>query len=247
VKLEGSITTFPLRELVDMVMYSSVTGVLELYTQGGPGSLFFRDGHPYHATFGLKQGIEATRLLFADTNARFLFAADITVDAETLWMDPLDLFDSCEAMAQRLVKTRDVVPGLDWVPVTVRDHQTQVSIAEDDWPMLAAIDGQRSVDDIAAEIACDVVDVCESLQRLAERGLVRMQKPASRRLDLGSPLILPGQQAAPVQERRSLFERLIEALPEQELAPLQPTAEPKPAPQRSADDDPILKLLRGSP
>jgi hypothetical protein len=252
VRLEGSVTTFPLRELVEMVMYSSVTGVLEVHTHDGPGSMFFRDGHAYHAAFGEKTGLEAARSLFLDTEARFLFAADITSEAETIWMDPIEMLDHCESMAQRLARTRALVPGLAWVPAIVRDHAAQVSIAEDDWPLLAAIDGQRNVEEVAAEVACDIVEVCESLHRMIERDLVRISPPTRRAAE--TPLSKPSQakSAAGAPARRSFFERLIESLPEQELSTPTPTPTPalEAAPSVPAgptpDDDPILKLLRGT-
>ena len=48
-QLDGNLNKFPLRELIEMVVYSSVTGVLELRAGTDIGQIFFRDGQPYHA------------------------------------------------------------------------------------------------------------------------------------------------------------------------------------------------------
>ena len=58
-QLDGNLDKFPLRELIEMVVYSSVTGVLELRAGGDIGRLFFRDGQPYHASAGERVGIGA--------------------------------------------------------------------------------------------------------------------------------------------------------------------------------------------
>lgn len=251
-KLEGSLTVFPLRELIEMVMYSSVTGVLEVHTSSGPGRLFFDDGRPYHAAWSTQSGIEAVHQLFLDPEASFLFVADVIADDETLWVDPIELLDGCEVHAQRILSTRHAIPGTHWIPATVQSRSSQVSIAEDEWRLLSLIDGQRSVDDIAAELFCDLAEVCESLQHMVERSLVQMLPP-NQLADTPQPLVRAIAESAlapstlPVAApRRRLLDRLLDSLPEmlqeQNSLPIAETPILRPRPE----DDPIVRLLRGS-
>lgn len=250
-KLEGSLTVFPLRELIEMVMYSSVTGVLEVHTNNGPGRLFFDDGRPYHAVFSTQNGVEATRQLFLDPQAGFLFVADVIADDETLWVDPLELLDGCETNAQRVLATRHAIPNTQWVPTTVQSRTTQVSLAEDEWRLLSVIDGQRSVDDIAVELFCDLADVCESLLHMIERGLVQLLPPEQPD-DENRPLARAVAEHPatfsnlPVPApRRRLLDRLLDSLPQtlhEQSAPIAETPILRPRPE----DDPIIRLLRGS-
>jgi hypothetical protein len=71
VQLDGTLEKFPLRELIEMVVYSSVTGVLELAVGDGIGRLFFRDGRPYHAVAGEQVGADAVAAMFEERDAPF--------------------------------------------------------------------------------------------------------------------------------------------------------------------------------
>ncbi len=82
-QLDGTLDTFPLRELIEMIVYSSVTGVLELRLGQGVGQLFFYDGRPYHAVAGDETGLEAVPRLFEMPGAAFHFVAGHTVTDET--------------------------------------------------------------------------------------------------------------------------------------------------------------------
>lgn len=243
-RIEGTLATFPLRELVEMVMYSSVTGVLEIHGNAGPGRLFFRDGRPYHAVCGQASGLEAMRELFLDCEAHFLFIADIIADTETLWMDPLEALDYCESRAKRLLQTRAVIPDLSLIPSIIPSATSQVSIDSDDWPLLSVIDGQRSVATIATDLSCDIVEVCESIQRMVERRQVRLSvhaAPASQ-AHLGSNNTHDEESSA---QGRGLLERLLDTLPNLTTDPgPQPVSLPKPSAARMSEEDPIVKLLR---
>src|SRR5215210_7103856 len=87
VQLDGNLDKFPLRELIEMVVYSSVTGVLELRTGTDIGRIFFRDGQPYHASAGELVGLEAVAALFEERDSPFRFVADQITNAGTLWLD----------------------------------------------------------------------------------------------------------------------------------------------------------------
>src|SRR4051812_38330702 len=88
VQLDGNLDKFPLRELIEMVVYSSVTGVLELRTGTDIGRIFFRDGQPYHASAGELAGLNAVAVLFEERDSPFRFVADLVSDQATLWLDP---------------------------------------------------------------------------------------------------------------------------------------------------------------
>ena len=85
-QLEGTLDTFPLRELIEMVVYSSVTGVLNVEIGSGIGRLYFRDGQPYHALAGDQSGINAVCAMFEQTHSRFSFAAGDVSDNRCGWI-----------------------------------------------------------------------------------------------------------------------------------------------------------------
>lgn len=211
VELEGTIGTFSMRELVEMVVYSSVTGVLIVGDADAGGRLFFRDGLPYDAQCNGLTGFDAAALLFNSGGLPFSFHAGATSASETLWMDPWELIDRGEDRARQWAFAQPYIPGMDWVPA-LREaaSSNHVHISEAAWPVLAAVDGVRSVSAIAEHLALSLGDVCYGLATLVDQRLIQMVPP---------PQIMEPAPAAledPAPDEGGFFERLIAKTLEEE-------------------------------
>jgi hypothetical protein len=206
VELEGTIGTFSLRELVEMVVYSSVTGVLVIGEGESAGQLFFRDGLPYDASCNALGGFDAAALLFNSAGMPFRFLAGNTSPQETLWMDPWELIERGEERARQWAYLQPYIPSIDWVPMlrpnAGSDH---VHISEETWPVLSAVDGQRSVTQIADYLNLALVDTCQALAKLVEQKLLIMHAPNTPAPEFAVPRV----EAVPAPESNGFFERLI--------------------------------------
>jgi Domain of unknown function (DUF4388) len=178
VQLEGTLDKFPLRELIEMVTYSSVTGVLEVRIESEIGQIFFRDGRPYHAVASQLTGIDATSAMFEERDAPFRFVADQESAESTLWQDSWEIIERSEEQARKWLSVRERIPSIECVPA-LREAPAigQVQISEMAWPVLAAIDGQRTVQQIAEHLNLVVLDCCLALVFLIDRGLITLQPP----------------------------------------------------------------------
>jgi hypothetical protein len=180
VQLEGSLDKFPLRELVEMVVYSSVTGVLELRAGPDIGQIFFRDGQPYHATAGERVGMDAVAAMFGEREAPFRFVADREAAETTLWLDPWEVIERGEEQARQWDRIHACIPNLDWVPVLrgapAAEH---IHISETAWPVLSGVDGQRSVLAVAKHLNLVLLDACVALADLIDQGLIEVRQPRS--------------------------------------------------------------------
>jgi hypothetical protein len=177
VQLDGNLNKFPLRELIEMVVYSSVTGVLELRTGADIGQIFFRDGQPYHAAAGQRAGMDAIAAMFEERDSPFRFVADSEAEASTLWLDPWELIERGEAQARQWARIRAFIPNLECVPA-LRDTPAanQIHIRETAWPLLSAVDGRRNVIEIAAYLNLVQLDACVALADLLEQGLIEIRR-----------------------------------------------------------------------
>lgn len=188
-QLEGNLDTFPLRELIEMIMYSSVTGVLEVGAGNEIGQIFFSDGRPYHAAVGPRVGIEAIGVLFEQQDALFRFVADQVSPASTLWIDAWDMLDQGADLAAKWRHVRQRIPTLDFIPqLSGAQVQGQVHINETVWPVLSAVDSQRTVQDISTYLNLVPLDACLALMALIEQDLVVMQPPRQSRPPLADPV-----------------------------------------------------------
>jgi hypothetical protein len=215
VQLDGNLNKFPLGELIEMVVYSSVTGVLELRAGADIGRIFFRDGQPYHAAAGERAGMDAVAAMFEERDSPFRFVADREAEESTLWLDPWDLIERGEAQARQWSRIRAFIPNLECIPaLRGTPSANQIHISETVWPVLAAVDGQRNVSEIAGFLNLVLLDACVALADMIEQGLIEIRRPAL--VPPGSlfapPATRPAPSAAPEAETRTsagFLERLL--------------------------------------
>jgi len=201
VQLDGNLNIFPLRELIEMVVYSSVTGVLELRAGADIGRIFFRDGQPYHAAAGERVGMEAVAAMFEERDSPFRFVADREAEAATLWIDPWELIERGEMQARQWSRIRAFIPNVECVPaLRSSPAANQIHISETVWPVLAAVDGRRNVVEVAAYLNLVLLDACVALADLVEQGLIDIRRSlAAPAGTLFAPPTAAGSPKAPSQ------------------------------------------------
>ena len=200
-QLDGNLNKFPLRELIEMVVYSSVTGVLELRAGTDIGQIFFRDGQPYHAAAGERAGMDAIVAMFEEHDSPFRFVADREANDATLWIDPWELIERGEAQARQWSRIRICIPNLECVPaLRGTPAANQIHISETVWPVLAAVDGRRNVVEIATFLNLVLLDACVALADLVEQGLIEIRRaPAVLSSTLFAPPTAAGAAKAAAQ------------------------------------------------
>jgi hypothetical protein len=91
-------------------------------------------------------------------------------------VDPWELIERAEAQASKWAAIRAHIPTLDHVPaLRTLQSASQIQISEAIWPVLAAVDGQRSVREIAGHLNWVLLDACDGLVDLIDRGLIEIQ------------------------------------------------------------------------
>lgn len=234
-KLEGSLEIFPLRELIDIAVYSSVTGALNIYCRRGQGRLYFREGVLYHAEHGASTGVDALAELFELGDGNFAFVSEIVSDQETLWGSLTYHLQTAERMALRWRQVRPYVPTLELTPALLVAREAALRrINPAHQPVLAAIDGQATLRQIAATVNWAAIDVAEAIVQMTLDGVVALHNQR--------PNAPTGPESEPPQQAGGIFDRLrAKAHPGQG-----PTGDGKPACQAEnrAAEELILKLLR---
>jgi hypothetical protein len=242
VQLEGSLDQFPLRELIEMAVYSSVSGVLEVQVGPDAGRIFFRDGLPQHAELSGLHGVDAIGRMFAERNAPFRFVADSTPVTPTLWMDPWEIIELAEHQARTWSTVRDYVPVPQMIPILRVPGPTAASLAgEETRPLLAAIDGRRTILDIAHDLSIAPIDVCVGIASLVQQHIITLAAPQQSSTDAAEAPIRD------VEKRDGFFERLIARAIEEERRKSEPRqSEPRQSePRQSEPRQSEPRQLRG--
>lgn len=247
-KLEGTIPLFPLHELIEMVVYSSVTGTLNIYGPGSPGTLYFRDGVLYHAERDSAEGMAALAELFEVTEANFTFVSDVTSEAESLWGTLHEHLHTAQRLAARWRKLRAYIPHMDLIPLLLGDYEQLVQrVSPKHHVLFQALDQQSNLRQLAQKLGWAEIDVGEAIVQLCVDGLIELRSTRQATTQATSQ--------ADEQKLRTggLFDRIRSRTPPRpapvpaaatppQATPEEASAEPKEA---ESPDDLILKLLRG--
>lgn len=241
-KLEGTLGIFSLRELIEMSIYSSVLGVLHLQTPQQVGRIFFRDGAAYHCTYGELDGEDALVALFEQQDASFTFEADIVSEENTLWSDIESLISRCEELALRWREVRKYLPSYEHITLQLlrKVETTGFDFDAIHYAITPAIDGERTLEEIAEFMALDRLSVYEAAIRLKVEGIVAMQpgKPKPKQSPIHSPLD---------EASANPLDRIMSSLQGEQSNP-SPAANSNHAqatPHLSSEEERILRILRG--
>jgi hypothetical protein len=202
VQLEGNLAQLSLRELIEMITYSSVRGMLEIRDGDLAAQLYFRDGQPCHATVDDLRGMDAVGRMFEMIDAQFRFYAGSYSEEETLWQESNELIRRGEELARGWARIRPLIASHQLVPrLTESGMAPRVNVEADSWPVLAGVNGQRTIKELTTELGVGLYEVCEALAQLRQQGLVTFEAPKSQ-VEAAQPSVVPAKQG--------FFERLIE-------------------------------------
>ncbi|EFO81680.1 hypothetical protein OSCT_0425 [Oscillochloris trichoides DG-6] len=180
-KLEGTLETIPLHELIEMVSYSSVTGALNIYATSVNGHLYFRDGTLYHCDIDGSVGQPALVKLFEIGEAAFSFVSDVTCNEESIWGDIEEHIRLAQRLARRWQVIRSRVPSLEQIPVLVVSFEVALRrVGPFHHQVLDRINGQHTLADIVTDLGWTEIDVAEVVAQMIQDRLVDLRtEPAT--------------------------------------------------------------------
>lgn len=203
-KLEGTTDLFGVRELIEMVTYSTVTGALNIYSDSTSGSIYFRDGRMVHISSGSMAGLDALTELFIQKGAYFTFVSDTRCEEETVWGDAHFIINSAEQMAARWHTIRLLVPSVDLVPQLAKpSSHAQSHLLSAQVILIQAIDGRFDLRELSKQLNWSLIDVCEVVSELVQVGVLQLGSKGSGNGPGPDPSSI-----APPRARPGLFERI---------------------------------------
>ncbi len=250
-RLEGSLDVLPLRELIEMTVYSSVTGAVNIEEAHQSGKIYLYDGKLYHVSFGELSGVDALARLFALERAHFCFVGDEVSNEISIWEDPASLVERAALLGERWKRILPFVPNLHYIPrllISLEDEAYRVS--SDHWEIAAAVDGQKTIQDLSESLNWEAIEICEAIAQMSAGGVIRVDAPTPEVVREPEPE--DNVRKAPTTRKPGVLERLLAKALEMSSAQSQ-ASKPKPnshntAPQRtvnrSREEDAILHLLR---
>jgi Domain of unknown function (DUF4388) len=184
VELQGSIRQFSVPDVVQFLCGHSKSGKLALAFSDSRGSIFFEDGTVIHAELGPRDGEEAFFELMSRGEGNFEFVPgertskkSVRQHTTILLLEGARRSDERELLEEQIPDT-NLVP--EFVPPDEGQTGKQVTLNTSEWMVLAKIDGQRSVKQIALDSGLSEYHTCRLLYPLVRNRLIRLREPSAR-------------------------------------------------------------------
>ena len=235
VVLQGTLETLALPELLSLLAQSRKTGALWLDAANSSAVVYIVDGRCCAA-----ESSDAGEPL---TNASALLARVVDIcfavertedgafrfgpeDAPWACAETVDLEVAIDELGRLVAEWREiqaVIPSLECrIRLTDELGVTELTVDRERWQLIVALDGRRTVRDLAKKTGRGVLDVCHAILALVDAGAVNVG-PAP---------------AAPAASRASATRKRVAELAVDPEAPYGPGVEsPHPGPNTGAGDD----------
>jgi hypothetical protein len=198
--LQGSLSELSLSDVVQLVSVSGKTGAFEIRGDSTTGRIYLRDGQIVDAMVGNLRGDSAVYEMAIWSDGTFIFEPGKESGQVTIHMSNASLMmEAARRLDEWRVLSRKI-PSLDLVPYFTSREQgaDQVTLSPQEWILVTRIDGERTIEGIAAELKWAPFDVSKLLFGMITTGLVALGNPGEsgpqgRRWQAGpSPVTLLG-------------------------------------------------------
>lgn len=182
-ELSGSIHQFSLPDIVQFLSAAEKTGRLDLTRPEGAGAIFFEKGVVTHAEVQASVGEEAFFELMRWREGLFAFSPDETSEKKTVHQHGAILLMEGARRSDEWGILSEEIPDTALIPEFVAPAEghagKQVTLNTSEWMVLAKIDGERSLKDIARDSGLSEFHICRLLYPLLANGLIRLREPSS--------------------------------------------------------------------
>lgn len=174
--LQGSLSELPLSDVIQLVSVSGKTGAFMIQRDEQTGRIFLRDGQIVDADVGSLRGDNAVFEMAMWTDGTFNFRPGEECDQVTIHVSNASLMMEAVRRLDEWRVLRRKIPSLDLVPYfTPRDRGAdQVTLSPQEWILVTRIDGQHSIEEIAAALRWAPFDVSKLLFGMITTGLVAL-------------------------------------------------------------------------
>jgi hypothetical protein len=182
---QGSLRELQLGDVVQLVSASGKTGKFVLTHDDEEGEIFLKQGRIVHAQVGDVTGEEAVYILASWSAGEFTFHPHAESDRVTVQKSNTRLMMEAAHQHDEWRVLRRKIPGLAAVPTLASPEAGRpVTLSPVEWRQIVAIDGKKSVRDLARESDTSSFAVAKTLYGLVTAGLVEMRPPARERTPL---------------------------------------------------------------
>jgi len=180
--LRGNLAQLPLLDIIKMLSAGKRSGRLELSQGSKQGEIYLQDGNLVHAVTGTQMGEAGVYTLLGWLEGDFSFIPNQPAPEESISLTTEQMLLEASRKAEQWEDIKEVIPTTDIIfNISPSGSTNTVSLKPIEWQVLAQVNGQRSVADIAEILELDEFDVAKIIYSLVTAGLLyQVEDPQSR-------------------------------------------------------------------
>lgn len=184
--LRGNLAQLPLLDIIKMLSAGNRTGRLDLSQGTKRGEIFLQNGNLVHAVTGTQMGEAGVYTLLGWLEGDFSFVPDEPAPEESISLTTEQMLLEASRKAEQWEDIKEVIPTTEIIfNISPSGSTNTVSLKPIEWQVLAQVNGQRSVADIAEILELDEFDVAKIIFSLVTAGLLhQVEGDQARHKDL---------------------------------------------------------------
>ena len=180
--LHGSLSELPLSDVIQLVSVSGKTGSFNIQRDEEHGRIYLRAGQIVDALVGSLRGERAVYEMATWSEGTCSFKPGDESDEVTIRISNASLMIEAARRLDEWRVLRRKIPSLELVPYfTIREEGAdQVTLSPQEWILITRIDGELSIEQIAADLKWAPFEVSKLLFGMITNGLVALARPGER-------------------------------------------------------------------
>ncbi len=177
-KISGSLTYFPLINIIDFLISSGSSGLISIEKEGKKGEAYLYNGEIVHATYrNLFTGKEAFFKLFTVSEGTF-YVKDIDIIPErTLNQDTKELMGELSEKIVTWEELKKIVTSehlsFKLIPASIEFKDDEIVLSREQWLILTRLDGFKTVGEIAMDLGMEFIEISELIADFFKSGYIQ--------------------------------------------------------------------------
>jgi hypothetical protein len=179
--LKGNLAQLSLLDILLMLSSGYRTGRLDVRQGTKTGEIYLQEGSIIHAATGTKMGEKGLFTLMGWVEGEFSFSPDIEAPEQSVDTATEELLLQASRQAEQWEDIKDVISSTDAVfNINPSGSTSTVSLKPLEWQVLAQINGQNSVVEVAEILGLHEFEVAKVFYSLTTAGLLHEVADAKR-------------------------------------------------------------------
>ena len=171
--LKGNLAQLSLLDIIKMFNAGRRTGRLDIRQGSKTGEIYLQNGSLVHAVTGIQLGEAGVYTLLGWLEGDFSFTPDIEAPEQSISLSTEQMLLEASRQAEQWEDIKEIISSTEAVfNISPAGSTNTVSLKPIEWQVLAQVNGQRSIIDIAETLELHEFEVAKIIFSLTTAGLL---------------------------------------------------------------------------